>query len=67
MKALEIKDLDLKQYIENCTGQRFDKYLKIKSPFNALDKNPSFSIYVDDNANKWRFTDCSAGRHGDIL
>ena len=57
MKALEIKDLDLKQYIENCTGQRFNKCLKINSPFNPLDKNPSFSNNVDDNANKKKFTD----------
>ena len=64
---MEIKDLDLKQYIENCTGQRFNKCLKINSPFNPLDKNPSFSIYFDDNANKWMFTDFSTGKHGDII
>ena len=64
---MEIKDLDLKQYIEDCTGQRFNKNLKINSPFNPLDKTPSFSIYFDDNANKWMFTDFSTGKHGDIL
>ena len=64
---MEIKDLDLKQYIENCTGQRFNKCLKINSPFNPLDKNPSFSIYFDDNANKWMFKDFSSGDMGDII
>lgn len=64
---MEIKDLNLKQYIEECTGARFDKHLKMKSPFNPLDKNPSFSIFFDDNADKWKFKDFSTGDMGDIL
>lgn len=64
---MEIKDLDLKQYIEYCTGKKFDRHLKMKSPFNPLDKNPSFSIFFDDNANKWKFKDFSNGDMGDII
>ena len=67
MEIKEISDIDLKQYIENCTGQRFDKHLKMKSPFNTLDKNPSFSIHYDDNARKWKFKDFSTGDYGDIV
>jgi 5S rRNA maturation endonuclease (ribonuclease M5) len=64
---MDIKDLDLKQYIENCTGQRFDKHFRMKSPFNPLDKNPSFYIRYDDNAGKWKFTDFSQDMSGDII
>ena len=67
MRVVEIKDLNLKQYIEDCTGARFDKHLKMKSPFNPLDKNPSFSIFFDDNADKWKFKDFSTGYMGDII
>ena len=52
---MEIRDLDLKQFIESETGMRFNKANKINSPFNAADKTPSFSIYFDRNNNKWKF------------
>ena len=64
---MEIRDLDLKQYIEDCTGQRFDKHNKIHSPFTTKDKTPSFAIYFDDNADKWKFKDFSTGETGDII
>lgn len=64
---MEIKDLDLKEYIERCTGQRFDKHNKIHSPFTTKDKTPSFAIYFDDNADKWKFKDFSTGETGDII
>ena len=64
---MEIRDLDLKQFIESETGMRFNKANKINSPFNAADKTPSFSIYFDRNNNKWKFKDFSNGEQGDIL
>jgi 5S rRNA maturation endonuclease (ribonuclease M5) len=64
---MDIQDLDLKEYIENCTGQKFDRHFKMKSPFNPLDANPSFSIYYDDNAGKWKFKDFSKDISGDII
>ncbi|MDF2881530.1 MAG: primase-like protein [Clostridiaceae bacterium] len=64
---MEIQDLDLKEYIEHCTGQKFDRHFKMKSPFNPLDANPSFSIYYDDNAGKWKFKDFSKDISGDII
>ena len=62
---MDIKELDLKQIIENETGMRFNKHNKINSPFNNLDKNPSFSIYFDANAGKMKFKDFSTGEAGD--
>jgi len=64
---MEIQDLDLKTFIENETGCRFNRQLKINSPFNPSDKTPSFAIHYDDNAGKWKFKDFSTGESGDII
>ncbi|NFH81790.1 DNA primase, partial [Clostridium botulinum] len=64
---MEIKDLNLKEFIENETGYKFNRQLKINSPFNTADKTPSFAIYYDDNADKWKFKDFSTGSVGDII
>lgn len=63
----EIQDIDLKQLIEDETGQRFNRQNKIKSPFNPMDKNPSFGIWFNSNRNKWMFKDFSSGEVGDCL
>ena len=62
-----IEEIDLKQLIENETGERFNRAKKIKSPFNSSDDTPSFSIYFNSNLNKWKFKDFSTKEEGDAL
>ena len=62
-----IEEIDLKQLIENETGDRFNRAGKIKSPFNPADDTPSFSVYFNSNLNKWKFKDFSTGKEGDAL
>ena len=64
---MEIEDIDLKQVIEDTTGQRFNKANFIHSPFNSADKNPSFSIKFDKNKNKWIWKDFSTDKGGDAI
>jgi hypothetical protein len=47
--------------IGSLTGQD----LKIKSPFNPAEKNPSFFVYYSKTANKYMFKDFSTDRQGD--
>ena len=62
---MEIKDIDLRKLIEEETGLKFNRSNKINSPFNPLDKNPSFAIFFDANAGKMKFKDFSTGKTGD--
>lgn len=63
----EIQDIDLKQVIENLTGEHFNRDNKINSPFTN-EKTPSFAVYFDSNANKQKFKDFSnSGKQGDAL
>ncbi|NMF04350.1 CHC2 zinc finger domain-containing protein [Clostridium beijerinckii] len=62
----EILNIDLKNLIENETGQKFDRNNKIFSPFK-IEKTPSFSIYFNSNKNKWMFKDFSSGEVGDQI
>lgn len=62
-----IEEIDLKQLIENETGDRFNRAGKIKSPFNPADDTPSFSVYFNSNLNKWKFKDFSTGKEGDAI
>lgn len=64
---MEIRDIDLKELIQNETGEQFNKENKICSPFNAGDKTPSFSIYYNSNVGKWCFKDFSTGEYGDCV
>ena len=41
--------------------------MKIKSPFNPGEKNPSFFIYFSKEANKYMFKDFSTDRQGDSV
>lgn len=63
----ELIDIDLKEWIEKETGQRFNRENKICCPFHN-EKSPSFGIkfYPDDN--KWRYK-CFGGcdAHGDVI
>ena len=63
----EIQDIDLKELIEQETGERFNKDKKIHSPFNHGDKTPSFGIYFNSNRNKWLFKDFSTDKCGDAI
>ena len=62
-----IEEIDLKQLIENETGERFNRGGKIKSPFNSSDDTPSFSVYFNSNLGKWKFKDFSTGKEGDAI
>ena len=62
-----IEEIDLKQLIENETGERFNRANKIKSPFTSSDDTPSFSVYFNSNLGKWKFKDFSTGKEGDAL
>ena len=61
-----INDIDLKQVIEDLTGERFNREKKIHSPFKQ-ENTPSFTIYFDSNSNKYKFKDFSTGKQGDGL
>lgn len=63
----ELVNIDLKNLIEEKTGQKFDRNKKIHSPFNAADKTPSFSIYFNSNQNKWMYKDFSTDKVGDAI
>ncbi len=62
---MEIQDINLRQVIEDLTGEKFNRDKKIHSPFNVADKTPSFSIYFNSNQNKWMYKDFSTGDVGD--
>lgn len=64
---MEIQDIDLKALIEQETGQKFSRDKKIHSPFNPMDKTPSFSIYFNSNQNKWCWKDFSTDKVGDAI
>lgn len=62
----DIADIDLKQVIEDLTGEKFNRENKMHSPFKQ-ENTPSFSIYFDSNANKYKFKDFSTGKQGDAV
>lgn len=64
---MNIEDIDLKQTIEDLTGERFGRDKKIHSPFNPGDKTPSFAIYFNSNQNKWCWKDFSTDKVGDAI
>lgn len=49
--------------VEPLTGQD----LKMQSIFNPAEKNPSFFLYYDRNANRYKFKDFSADKQGDAV
>ncbi|OAA93025.1 CHC2 zinc finger domain-containing protein [Clostridium coskatii] len=63
---MNIENIDLRQVIEDVTGQKFNRENKILSPFSN-EKTPSFAIYFDSNNNKWKFKDFSSGKSGDAI
>lgn len=64
---MEIQDINLRQVIEDLTGEKFNRDKKIHSPFNPGDKTPSFSIYFNSNQNKWMYKDFSTDKVGDAI
>lgn len=50
----ELQNIDLKQLIENETGQVFTRDNKICCPFHS-EKSPSFSIRFNSDNNKWQW------------
>lgn len=64
---MEIQDINLRQVIEDLTGEKFNRDKKIHSPFNLGDKTPSFSIYFNSNQNKWMYKDFSTDKVGDAI
>lgn len=64
---MEIQDINLREVIEDLTGEKFNRDKKIHSPFNAADKTPSFGIYFNSNQNKWCWKDFSTDKVGDAI
>ncbi|MBE6071065.1 MAG: DNA primase [Clostridium butyricum] len=64
---MEVQDINLRQVIEDLTGEKFNRDKKIHSPFNSGDKTPSFSIYFNSNQNKWMYKDFSTDDVGDAI
>ncbi|MGL4107244.1 CHC2 zinc finger domain-containing protein [Clostridium sp. LP20] len=65
-KVKELQDIDLKQLIEDETGQRFNREGYINCPFHA-DKTPSLSVKFFPDANKERFKCWGCEEKGDSL
>lgn len=61
-----INEVDLKQVIEDLTGERFNRENKIHSPFRD-ERTPSFGIKFDSNKNKWHWQDFGTDEGGDAI
>lgn len=55
------------EYYLHLPEKLYGQNLKMKSIFNPKDKNPSFCIYFDSKANKYKFKDFSTGHQGDCV
>lgn len=63
---MELQDIDLKELIENETGERFNRQGYIKCPFHG-EKTPSLSIKFHSNSNKWKFKCFGCDISGDAI
>lgn len=62
----ELQDIDLKQLIEQETGEKFNREGYIKCPFHS-EKTPSMSVKFIPNANKQRYKCWGCGAVGDAI
>ncbi|NFI80981.1 DNA primase [Clostridium botulinum] len=62
----ELQDIDLKQLIEQETGEKFNREGYIKCPFHN-EKTPSMSVKFIPNANKQRYKCWGCGAVGDAI
>lgn len=62
----ELQDIDLKQLIEEETGERFNKEGYIKCPFHN-EKTPSMSIKFFPDRNKYKFMCWGCNEQGDAI
>ncbi|NFH70786.1 DNA primase [Clostridium botulinum] len=62
----ELQDIDLKQLVEQETGEKFNREGYIKCPFHS-EKTPSFSIKFIPNANKYRYRCWGCDATGDAI
>lgn len=62
----ELHDIDLKQLIENETGDRFDRQGYIKCPFHN-EKSASMSIKYFPDTNKYKYKCWGCGESGDAI
>ncbi|MBW6409006.1 CHC2 zinc finger domain-containing protein [Clostridium weizhouense] len=62
----ELQDIDLKQLIEQETGEKFNREGYVKCPFHS-EKTPSMSVKFIPNANKQRYKCWGCGAVGDAI
>ena len=62
----ELQDIDLKQLVEQETGEKFNREGYIKCPFHS-EKTPSMSVKFIPNANKQRYKCWGCGVVGDVI
>ncbi len=62
----ELQDIDLKQLVEQETGEKFNREGYIKCPFHS-EKTPSMSVKFIPNANKQRYKCWGCGAVGDAI
>ncbi|WP_035294626.1 CHC2 zinc finger domain-containing protein [Clostridium sp. KNHs214] len=63
---MELQDIDLRDLIENETGEKFNRQGYIKCPFHS-EKTPSLSIKFNSNTNKDFFKCFGCGECGDAI
>ncbi len=62
----ELQDIDLKQLVEQETGEKFNREGYIKCPFHS-EKTPSMSVKFIPNANKQRYKCWGCDEKGDAV
>lgn len=63
---MELQDIDLKELIENETGEKFNKQGYLKCPFHN-EKTPSLRVKFFSDKNKEQFHCFGCSEHGDVL
>lgn len=63
---MELQDIDLRDLIENQTGEKFNRQGYIRCPFHG-EKTPSLSVKFNSDKNKWKFKCFGCDESGDAI